>query len=76
MHLALTLPDAVPDREVVAIARANGLEPRALSTHHVGRGRAPNGLVLGYANVGVDVVDGLVRQLANAVEQVSRRRRV
>ena len=73
MHLAVNLPPHVPDRDVVAIARANGLEPRALSTHHMGRGRALNGLVLGYANVGVDVVEGLVRRLASAVEEVSRR---
>ena len=75
MHLAVSLPPDVPDRDVVALARASGLEPRALSTHHVGRGRPLNGLVLGYANLAVDGVDGLVRQLANAVAQVSRRAR-
>jgi GntR family transcriptional regulator/MocR family aminotransferase len=72
MHLALALPDHVPDRAVVARAREAGLEPRALSTHHVGGGRPLNGLVLGYANVAVEDVARLAQRLADAVDQVAR----
>jgi GntR family transcriptional regulator/MocR family aminotransferase len=73
MHLSLALPTHVPDREVVALARAKGLEPRALSTHGVGRGPAFNGLVLGYANVPVAHVDRLAGLLAQAVAAVAGR---
>jgi len=71
MHLALALPAHVPDRAVVALARAKGLEPRALSTHGIGRGRPFNGLVLGYANVPVEQVERLAELLAEAVARVA-----
>ena len=71
MHLALALPAHVSDRAVVALARTKGLEPRALSTHGVGRGQPFNGLVLGYANVAVEHVDRLAGLLADAVAEVA-----
>ena len=72
MHLAMALPAAVRDRDVVALARTRGLAPRALSSHHVGDGPALNGLVLGYANVAAEEAPRHVRSLAAAVRQIAR----
>jgi GntR family transcriptional regulator/MocR family aminotransferase len=71
MHLALALPAHVPDLRVVALARAKGLEPRALSTHSIGRAPPFNGLVLGYANVPAEHADRLASLLAEAVAAVA-----
>jgi GntR family transcriptional regulator/MocR family aminotransferase len=73
MHLAMALPSAVDDREVVRHARARGLEPRALSTYAVAGATPLNGLVLGYANVPAEQVSERVRTLASAVRQAMAR---
>ena len=73
MHLALGLPARVPDREVVALAHARGLAPRALSSHLVGDGPPLNGLVLGYANVAAESAMDLAGELAHVVRQVAAR---
>ncbi|MES3020586.1 MAG: PLP-dependent aminotransferase family protein [Pseudomonadota bacterium] len=69
MHLAFQFNNAALD-DVAIAARAfkMGVVVHALSAHGVGtRATAWSGLVLGYAQVPVDKIDGLVRKIARAV---------
>ena len=70
MHLTLTLPQRIPDREVMRRAALRQLDPRALSTFTVPGGRPLNGLVLGYANTAADQVHEHVAQLVAAIREV------
>jgi GntR family transcriptional regulator/MocR family aminotransferase len=68
MHLALRLPaDGVEDVEIVRRARAQGIVVNALSAHAVPGGAVANGLLLGYAQVPAEQIDGLVARLAAVV---------
>ncbi|WP_338769780.1 PLP-dependent aminotransferase family protein [Massilia sp. METH4] len=67
MHLSLRLPDWLPDEAIRARAREEGIVVNALSTHAVGEGGAWNGLMLGYAQVPADAMEGLVKRLAAVV---------
>ncbi|RQP21352.1 MocR-like pyridoxine biosynthesis transcription factor PdxR [Piscinibacter terrae] len=68
MHLALALPQAVPDQAVVQAAWRAGLAPRALSNYAVGHARPLNGLVLGYGRLASEDADRCVRELAAVVK--------
>jgi GntR family transcriptional regulator/MocR family aminotransferase len=68
MHLALRLPDDGPaDAEIVRRAREQGIVVNALSAHAVPGGPVANGLLLGYAQVPVERMDGLVARLAGVI---------
>ncbi|WP_036172434.1 PLP-dependent aminotransferase family protein [Massilia sp. 9096] len=74
MHLALQLTDArLIDVAIARDARAQGIVVNALSAHAM-PGRVPsatrwNGLMLGYAQVPAEQIDGLVRRLAGVVDR-------
>jgi len=68
MHLALRFPDDSPaDAEIVRRAREQGIVVNALSAHAVPGGPVANGLLLGYAQVPVERMDGLVARLARVI---------
>lgn len=66
LHLALTLPDALPDAQAADAALKKGLSPRPLSVYGTG-GEPRNGLVIGYANTPAEQMDARVRQLVKAI---------
>ncbi len=76
MHLALVFDDArMDDVAISAAALAAGIVAPSLSAHAVGpRAHRWCGLMLGYAQVDVAVIDGLVKQLAAVVRRTDRRR--
>jgi GntR family transcriptional regulator/MocR family aminotransferase len=68
MHLSLRLRDGnLSDVAIAARARAQGVVVNALSMHALGASAAWNGLVLGYAQVPAERIDGLVQRLAAVV---------
>jgi GntR family transcriptional regulator/MocR family aminotransferase len=68
MHLALRLPaDGPADVEIVRRARAQGIVVNALSAHALPGASSANGLLLGYAQVPVERIDGLVARLAGVI---------
>ncbi|HEU4843113.1 MAG TPA: PLP-dependent aminotransferase family protein [Burkholderiaceae bacterium] len=68
MHLALRFTDpALDDVAISAQARAHGITARPLSAHALGAAENWRGLMLGYAQVPAEQMDGLVRQLAAVV---------
>jgi GntR family transcriptional regulator/MocR family aminotransferase len=68
MHLALRLPDeGLADVDIVRRARAQGIFVNALSAHAVPGGPSCNGLLLGYAQVPAERMDGLVARLAGVI---------
>lgn len=71
MHLSLRLPDWLPDEAIRAGARQEGIIVNALSTHAVQQGAAWNahwnGLMLGYAQVPAEAMEGLVKRLAAVI---------
>jgi GntR family transcriptional regulator/MocR family aminotransferase len=67
MHLAMALPESLPDRKVVEAAWKAGLAPRALSNYSVAGARPLNGLVLGYGRLAADDADRRVRELAAVI---------
>jgi GntR family transcriptional regulator/MocR family aminotransferase len=68
MHLALRFTDpALSDTAISAQARAHGIVARPLSEHAVQGETGWHGLMLGYAQVPAEQMDGLVRQLAALV---------
>jgi GntR family transcriptional regulator/MocR family aminotransferase len=68
MHLALCLPaEGTPDVEIVRRAPEQGIVVNALSAHAVQGGPVANGLMLGYAQVPVERMDGLVARLAGTI---------
>ena len=67
MHLSLRLPDWLPDDTIRALAREEGIAVNALSTHAVQGAPMWNGLMLGYAQVPAEAMDGLVRRLAAVI---------
>jgi len=72
MHLAVRLPANGPvDTDVVRRAREQGIVVNALSMHAVPGGAPCNGLMLGYAQVPVERIDGLVRRLAAIIPAVA-----
>jgi GntR family transcriptional regulator/MocR family aminotransferase len=67
MHLALRFGDAtLDDQAMSARALARGVVAHALSSHAIGRERGWRGFVLGYAQVPVADMDGLVKRIAAA----------
>ncbi|HEX8602427.1 MAG TPA: PLP-dependent aminotransferase family protein [Pseudoduganella sp.] len=71
MHLSLRLPDWLPDDTIRARARQEGIAVNALSTHAVQGTPMWNGLMLGYAQVPAEAMDGLVKRLAAVVHLVA-----
>jgi GntR family transcriptional regulator/MocR family aminotransferase len=68
MHLSLRLLDErLSDVAIARQAREQGIIVNPLSTHAVGAGTRWNGLMLGYAQVPAEQMDGLVRRLAAVV---------
>ncbi len=71
MHLSLRLPDWLPDDAIRARAREEGIVVNALSTHAVppapSSGAHWNGLMLGYAQVPAEAMEGLVKRLAAVI---------
>jgi GntR family transcriptional regulator/MocR family aminotransferase len=67
MHLSLRLPDWLPDDAIRARAREEGIAVNALSTHAVQGTSRWNGLMLGYAQVPAEAMDGLVKRLAAVI---------
>ncbi|WBS03392.1 PLP-dependent aminotransferase family protein [Pseudoduganella sp. SL102] len=71
MHLSLRLPDWLPDEAIRARARDEGIVVNALSAHAVreaAAGQVPwNGLMLGYAQVPAEAMEGLVKRLAAVI---------
>jgi hypothetical protein len=73
MHLALCLPaDGVPDAGIARRAREQGIVVNALSAHAVPGGAPVNGLMLGYAQVPAERIDGLVARLARVILPAAR----
>lgn len=68
MHLSLRLRDTrLSDVAIAARVREQGVVVNALSMHALDAGTAWNGLVLGYAQVPAERIEGLVRSLAAVV---------
>jgi GntR family transcriptional regulator/MocR family aminotransferase len=68
MHLSLRLRDErLDDVAIVRQAREQGIVVNALSAHAVQGGTPWNGLMLGYAHVPAEDIDGLVKRLAAVV---------
>jgi GntR family transcriptional regulator/MocR family aminotransferase len=68
MHLSLRLRDErLSDVAIAARAREQGIVVNPLSTHAAGGGTPWNGLMLGYAQVPAEQMDGLVKRLAAVV---------
>ncbi|CAN7672871.1 PLP-dependent aminotransferase family protein [Pseudoduganella sp. LjRoot289] len=69
MHLALRFTDAVlDDADISARLEREGIVAHALSTHATDRrDQGWNGLMLGYAQIPADLIDGFVRRLAAVV---------
>jgi GntR family transcriptional regulator/MocR family aminotransferase len=68
MHLSLRLRDErLDDVTIVRQAREQGIVVNALSAHAVQGGTPWNGLMLGYAHVPAEDIDGLVKRLAAVV---------
>ena len=68
MHLSLRLrDDGLDDVAIVRQAREQGIVVNALSAHAVRGGTPWNGLMLGYAHVPAEDIDGLVKRLAAVV---------
>lgn len=68
MHLVLSLPGHVDDTAVAARAWQLGLSPRPLSLYGAeGGGAGFNGLVMGYAHVPQEAVDGHIETLVRAL---------
>lgn len=72
MHLAVALPDALPDKTVVDAAWQAGLAPRALSNYSVAGARPLNGLVIGYGRLPADQADRRIGQLAAVLKATAR----
>jgi GntR family transcriptional regulator/MocR family aminotransferase len=64
MHLTLRLPPALNDRILVERARAEGLNPRALSSFALHPDAATNGLVIGYGNTAAERLAPAIQTLA------------
>ncbi|UGQ46691.1 MocR-like pyridoxine biosynthesis transcription factor PdxR [Massilia endophytica] len=65
MHLSLRFRDArISDVEIGRRAREEGIMVNALSAHAVGGEAGWNGLMLGYAQIPAEQMDGLVKRLA------------
>ncbi|SDR41780.1 GntR family transcriptional regulator / MocR family aminotransferase [Paraburkholderia fungorum] len=73
MHLTLRLPPALDDRTLVERARAEGLNPRALSSFALHPGPATNGLVIGYGNTAAEQLAPAVHTLASLARDMSRK---
>jgi GntR family transcriptional regulator / MocR family aminotransferase len=67
MHLSVRLPDWLPDEAIRLRVREEGIVVNALSTHAVQGGTAWNGLMLGYAQVPAEAMEGLVKRLAAVI---------
>jgi GntR family transcriptional regulator/MocR family aminotransferase len=68
MHLSLRLRDErLSDVAIAARARDQGIVVNPLSTHAAGGDTPWNGLILGYAQVPAEQMDGLVKRLAAVV---------
>jgi GntR family transcriptional regulator/MocR family aminotransferase len=68
MHLSLRLRDErLSDVAIAARAREQGIVVNPLSTHAAGGGTPWNGLMLGYAQVPAEQMDGLAKRLAAVV---------
>ncbi|HZT03388.1 MAG TPA: PLP-dependent aminotransferase family protein [Steroidobacteraceae bacterium] len=68
LHLVVVLPPGVDDRRVCELAGRRGLNPQPLShCYQAGTDTRP-GLVLGYGNTPVGVMDRCVRTLARCIE--------
>jgi GntR family transcriptional regulator/MocR family aminotransferase len=72
MHLALRFTDdRLRDADVSARLMEEGIVAHALSAHATAGGRSArstwNGLMLGYAQIPAELIDGLVRRLAAVV---------
>ncbi len=76
MHLALALPEALPDKAVVEAAWHAGLAPRALSNYSVADAQPLNGLVIGYGRLPAGQADQRVSELAHVVKATARKLRV
>jgi GntR family transcriptional regulator / MocR family aminotransferase len=70
LHLTLRLPPSVCDRTLVERARANGLNPRALSSFALQPHEDTNGLVIGYGNTPAEQLTPAVHTLAGLVREL------
>lgn len=70
MHVVLTLPSNINDREVIHQARIRGLRPSPLSAYSLSTEGTYNGLVLGYANIHEHDMAHQVRTLISCLEPV------
>jgi GntR family transcriptional regulator/MocR family aminotransferase len=66
LHLAATLPEGFPDRQIAEEAARQGLWAMPLSSCYLGEGARP-GLVLGFGGVGAGEVGEGVRRLREVV---------
>jgi len=64
LHLTIHLPPAWNDKRLAAALRAQGLNPFALSGFALAPRPEDNGLVLGYGNTPTELLEPLVRKLA------------
>jgi GntR family transcriptional regulator/MocR family aminotransferase len=75
MHLSLRLPEALHDEAIRAGAAEEGIVVNALSAHAVQGDTAWNGLMLGYAQVPLEQIDGLVKRLAAVIHLAAYRQK-
>ncbi|OZI58596.1 DNA-binding protein [Bordetella genomosp. 1] len=72
LHLTLRLPEAYPDRAIVASAAPHGIAPAALSSFVLCPQARDNGLVLGYGNTSAERFDGIAAKLAQLTHAARR----
>jgi len=67
LHLALRLPRDFADTRVAEAARRYGMAPMPLSSFAMAPAPEDNGLVLGYGNTAMELLDPLVKRLSQLV---------
>ena len=68
LHVVLRLPDSVDDRKVAAAALAENIVVRPLSGYFAQRDGARSGLLIGYACVPDEEIEGAFETLARAID--------
>jgi GntR family transcriptional regulator / MocR family aminotransferase len=68
MHLIGRSPAFRNDRDIVALARAQGLEPASLSRWYIEQGRRENGLLLSFTNIAPASAGAMAMRLRRAIE--------
>lgn len=72
LHLAVRLPQDFADAGIAEAAWRHGMAPMPLSSFAMAPQPEDNGLVLGYGNTAIELLDPLVKRLSQLVQMAGR----